>query len=148
MQRNAHVSESRTHIDDAASIAWVHPSKRSHGPPDLAEKRHLNGPLEVVGGDLPRRSKDGRHGVVHPDVDRPQFVLDQGRGRVDLLEIADVRGDDYHSTALGLDLLRRALESRYASGEKRYVEPRFSKGPGGRSTDPPGGTSHYGNRSS
>ena len=53
----------------------AHPFESGHCPPHLAQKSDLDCSAEVLGRGIGEGREVGCHGVVHPDVDRPELVL-------------------------------------------------------------------------
>ena len=94
VQLEAAVGAGRADLDDAAAVPRGHPPQGRHGAVHGAQVGDLGGPPELLRRDRPERRHDAGAGVVDPHVDRPEAVLDGGRGVVHRLRIGHVDGDD------------------------------------------------------
>ena len=93
------------------------------------------GPDELLGRDLLERREHRDHGVVHPDVDGTERLLDTASGLLDLIGGRDVRRDGQGESARGLHLLRRRLKSLAPPGEQGYLCPVSAEGLGSGTPD-------------
>ena len=104
------------------AIPGLHPDEGGLSAPDLAEKCDFDGAAEVLGPGVGRRREHCRHGVVHPDLDRPELLLDLVSRGVDLFELSDVHRDNQGPAPFLGDLSGRSCESIGTAGKERHVK--------------------------
>ena len=82
--------QSRSHLDDSASIARKHTPQRGKRAVDIAQIIHLGDAAKFSRLHLFDRREYGDHGIVDPDVNRPEALFKGRCGRLDSLIIAHV----------------------------------------------------------
>ena len=104
--------------------------------------RHLGRTPELVGPDLGDRREDGRHRVVDPHVDRPEFRLRPVGGRLHLAGVGHVGRDHERASTEGAHLVRRLLETGLTPGDQCHRRSAASELVRHRATDPGGRPGH------
>lgn len=118
LNRDAPVGESRAHLHNRATIAGPEAAERGLKAPDRTEVGHVGHASELVRGQLPQGGVDGDHGVVDPDVELSQLLLDLPRGSFELLRVRDVSLDQVRCPPGGFDVLRGAFEASPAPSDQ------------------------------
>jgi len=75
----------------------------------VAEVGHLGDPAELLGRGLGHRRQHRRHGVVDPDLDRPELFFDAGGCRFDRPGVGNIDRDGARPHPGRLDLLTSCL---------------------------------------
>src|SRR5271168_4439383 len=75
LQRDRAVRQRRPDIDDRAAIAIAHTPQRRHRAMHLPEISDPGGAQHFLGRQRGDRRESRRHGIVHPNVDRSQHLL-------------------------------------------------------------------------
>jgi hypothetical protein len=121
LQRDSPIGESRTDLDDDASVADPHSLQGSVGSVDEAEVAHLGGPAELFWRRLDEGREDGAECDVDPDVDRAEFVLHARRGGIDRCELGDVCLDGQRAPAGAFDVRGCRVQSLLPAGDQADV---------------------------
>ena len=111
LQRDAAISERRADLHDRPAIARLHSLQRRHRAVDRTEISHLRYPPEIFRRHFLNRGKDANHGVVNPDIDRPQFALDFLGRSLDCGGIRDIDRQDERAAAGRLDFAARCFQA-------------------------------------
>ncbi len=132
LERDRPVGERGSDLDDGAVVARSHPLQRRHRPVDRAEVGHLGRPLELLRLHVHEGGEDGRHRVVHPDVDRAERALDRLRRGLDLRVVGHIGRQDQCLPTEPLDLPARAVQARFPSRHQANVGAPFGECVGDR----------------
>jgi hypothetical protein len=119
LERDAPVRERRADLNDRSAVARRHPPHRRHRPPHVAEVRHLGRAPKLLGRDIEEPREDRGHRVVHPHVDRPELVLDQGCRLLDRLVVRHIERERERLRSTAFHLSARAFEAVLAARDER-----------------------------
>ena len=119
LQRDRAVRERRADLHDDAAVTRTHALQGRHRAPHEAVIGDVGDAAVVVRGHLHDRREDGEHGVVDPDVDRPEARFDFARRTLDGVVIGDVERQHHRFAAVGFDLALRGFESVAPARDER-----------------------------
>ena len=116
------VGQSRSHLNDGSAVVWIHTLYGGHGSINGAEIGDFGRPLEFVRGDFLERRKNRGHGVVYPDVDRAELLLDGLCSGLDFF-VAGYVGRDCERFSAGIfDIGPRAFQAVFSTGDQPDYE--------------------------
>lgn len=90
LKRDRSISQCGTYLHDGAAIAWQHAFERRHRAINEAQVSDLGCAFVFLRRDFGEGGENGRHRVVDPHVDRPEFALHRVRRILYLLRIRHV----------------------------------------------------------
>jgi hypothetical protein len=135
LQRDAAIGERRAHLDDHAAVARPHVLQGRERAVDRAEIGDVGHPGDLFGRQVLDRREDRDHRVVHPDVDRPEAVLEGVRRAGHGLGIGDVQGCRFGLGAQCRHLRPGVLERRLVAGDEAELRTPSREGQRGRPSD-------------
>lgn len=95
LERDPAVRQRRADLDDCSVLARPHSLEGDVGTVDKPAIGHVSDAMELLRADLGERSERSGECVIHPDVDRPEPLLDAASCFSDGGEVRHVDLDDH-----------------------------------------------------
>ena len=139
LQRNAAIGERRAHLDDPSAPTRLHRLQRRHRAVDETEIGHVGHPAELLRRHIRHTRKHRLHGVVDPDIHRPELFLEPPGGRKHLICVGDVGRFPSDVRAEGRQFAPDIFERRRVAGDEADPVARAGEAPRDGAADACGG---------
>ena len=117
LQRNAAVGQRRADLHDRSAIARFHAAECSEGTVDRTKICNVGDALKFLRRHLDRGREHRDHGIVDPNVDRAESILNPCCRGLNLVGIAHIGWNHEGAAAKFFNLLCGSLEARFSAGE-------------------------------
>src|SRR5437867_12079150 len=118
LEWNASVGQSRADLDNRAAIARQHALQSRESAIHNTEIGDFGDPFVLLWFHLLDWRENRSHSIVHPDIDRSQFLFDQSCCLFDSCRIRNVGWDDESGPAQVLNLAFCGLQSLEAARQQ------------------------------
>jgi hypothetical protein len=135
LQRDAAEGQRRPDLDDRPAVARLHPLERRPGAVHETQVGHHRDALVLVGLQVVEEGDRAGEGVVDPQLDRPECVLDRIRCPLHRLVAGDIGGEGETAASSGFDLTHGLVEPVLPAGDDGDVPAPFGQFPDRRASD-------------
>ena len=127
LQRNGTVGQRGPYLNNHAPVARNHKLKRRAGAVHVAEVCHLGHAPKLVRRKGTKRCQHGPHGVVDPDINRTETILNLVSRIHHRLTVGDVRLHGVRIHAEAAQLFLGGVQAGFITGDEAHIVTCFCK---------------------